>query len=683
MLHESDILTTQEVGMGGNPLRAFFQANSIAVIGASEKPGKLGHEILKNLVEGGFPGKIHPVNPKSDRILNLPCSKNIKEIPERVDLAVVIIPARFVPQAIEECGAAGIGAAVVISGGFSEAGEEGAQLQQSVVEAARRYGVRVIGPNCQGVNNPYHPLCASWPLLTFRGRIAVISQSGTVGAAMMDWLSVEELGVSSFVSLGNRADVDEIDLIEYFEKDPNTLVIAAYLEGIKDPARFQQTLESLSKPLVVLKSGRTPGGKVAAESHTKSLAGADAIYDSLFRRYGVCRAETMEEFFDFAKALAYLKRPTGNRILFITTSGGAAILGTDASELEGLQVTPLPADLAEKLKTVIPAHAIRANPLDLTGDADANMFHDVIELARPYYDTLGVLFGDPVEGASGVVTAGAHEVVVFLGGAEVERIERLEMHRKGVPVYPTPERGIRALAQLVPPEQKIRPATPTFPEASGRQNWSLSQSLQFLDAHGFECICSRRADSPGKAVHLAHQLGFPVALRIDSQDILHKSDCGGVHLNLQSAQDVRKAYDSMLQQSKAQHPQAHISGVVVSSMAAPGLELILGMNRDPQFGPVIMFGLGGIAVELFRDVCIRLLPLGQQAAREMLREIKGAPLLRGFRGRPAIDEDALVEALLKLAQLAEDHPEIMEVDLNPVFAYPEGMIVADARIRKA
>lgn len=669
--------------MGGNSLRAFFQANSIAVIGASEKEGKLGHEILKNLVQGGFPGTVYPINPKSERILNLPCSKTIKEAPGPVDLAVVIIPARFVPQAIEECGAAGIGAAVVISGGFSEAGEEGAQLQQSLVGIARQYGIRIIGPNCQGVNNPYHPLCASWPLLTFQGRIAVISQSGTVGAAMMDWLSMEELGVSSFVSLGNRADVDEIDLIEYFEHDPNTLVIAAYLEGIKDPVRFQHTLESLSKPLVVLKSGRTPGGKVAAESHTKSLAGADAIYDSLFRRYGIYRATTMEEFFDFAKALAYLKRPTGNRILFITTSGGAAILGTDTAELEGLQVPPLPAELAEQLAGVIPAHAIRANPLDLTGDADATMFQKVIELSRPYYDTLGILFGDPVEGASRVVTPKAHELVVFLGGAEVERCEKQQMHRQGVPVFPTPERGVRALAQLVPAERKLRPAVPTFPVAHGRRPWSLSQSLRFLEANDFKCICSRSAESPGKAAHLAHQLGFPVALRIDSPDILHKSDCGGVQLNLQSAQDVRKAYHSMLEQSKTRHPEAQINGVVVSSMAAPGLELILGMNRDSQFGPVILFGLGGIAVELFRDVSIRLLPLTASEAREMLREINGAPLLQGFRGRPAIDENALVDALLKLVRLAEAHPDIMEIDLNPVFAYPEGLIVADARILKA
>ncbi len=663
-------------------LAAFFHPSSIAVIGASESAGKLGHEILKNLLDGGFQGALYPINPKSERILGLACSKNIKEVPDNVELAVVIIPARFVPQAIQDCGEKGVKAAIIISGGFSEAGPEGEQLQQQVAEVAKQYGVQLIGPNCQGVNNPYHPCCASWPLLTRKGHVAILSQSGTVGAAMMDWFSFEELGVSSFVSLGNRADVDEIDLIEYFEKDPNTKVIAAYLEGVKDPNRFRQALQSISKPLVVLKSGRTPGGKVAAESHTKSLAGADAIYSSLFDYYKICRAETIEEFFDFAKAFAYLEPPQGNRILFVTTSGGAAILATDAAEQEGLEVSPLPKELGNDLGEVIPAHAIRANPLDLTGDANAAMFQEVIKRARPYYDTLGIIFGDPVLDASQVVTPGANELVIFLGGAEVEREERLKMHSRGIPVFPTPERGIRALARLLASEKKTSPAKHTFPVSTGRSQVGLFDSLKFMESKGFDCIVSLRAESPGKAVHLAHQLGFPVSLKIDSPDILHKSDFGGVKLNLQSSKDVRKAYDEMMQQVGERSPQAQIHGAVVSAMAASGLEVILGMNRDPQFGPVILFGLGGITVELFRDVSMRLLPLDRSEAAAMLHEIKGAPLLKGFRGHPAVDEEALIDGLLKLAQIAEQHEDIMEIDLNPVFAYPEGMVVVDARILK-
>jgi len=304
-------------------LDAILRPRSVAVIGASTSPEKLGHEILRNILDSGFDGPVYPINPKAKTILDLPVYASVKEIETPPDLAVVIIPARFVPQAVQECGEAGIKGAVIITGGFAEAGPEGEELQQQIVEAAQRTGIRVVGPNCQGVNNPHLPLCASWPLLTMPGKIAVISQSGTVGAAMMDWLTEEKLGTASFVSMGNRADVDETDLIAYFNQDADTAVIAAYIEGIKRPEPFKQVVAGLQKPLVVLKSGRTPKGKVAAESHTKSLAGADAIYDALLSRQNVCRAYTIEEFYDFAKAFAYLTPPKGNRILFITTSGGA------------------------------------------------------------------------------------------------------------------------------------------------------------------------------------------------------------------------------------------------------------------------------------------------------------------------------------------------------------------------
>lgn len=669
--------------MAQSDLHAFFHPASIAVIGASESAGKLGHEILKNLIDGGFPGAIHPINPKSESILGRPCHRNVKDIPGKVDMAVLIIPARMVPQAIQDCGEKGVKGAVIVSGGFSEAGAEGEELQKKTALVAKEYGVRVIGPNCQGVNNPHHPLCASWPLLTRKGRVAVISQSGTVGAAMMDWFSVEELGVSSFVSLGNRADVDEIDLIQYFENDPNTSVIAAYLEGIKDAARFHEVLATLTKPLVVLKSGRTPRGRVAAESHTKSLAGADAVYTSLFRRSNICRADTIEEFYDFAKGFAYLKPPEGRKILYITTSGGAAILATDAAEQEGLEVSPLPQELAEKLEGIIPAHAIRSNPLDLTGDANAKMFQEVIERARPYYDILGVIFGDPIIDAARVTTPNSNELIIFLGGAEVEREEKIKMHLKGIPVFPTPERAIRTVAQLLPPEKKAPRARLTVPSASGRSQLSLFECLNFIKGKGFDCIVSRFADSPGKAVHQAHQMGFPVALKIDSPSILHKSDCGGVKLNLQSAQAVRNAYDRMMEQVKTAHPGAAINGAVVSAMASAGVELILGMSRDPQFGPVIIFGLGGVTVEIFRDISMRLLPLDRAEALKMINEIKSAPLLKGYRGKQPVNENALADGLVRLAQIAVEHEDIMEIDLNPVFAYSEGIVVVDARIIKA
>ena len=661
-------------------LDGILRPKSVAVIGASTSPDKLGHEILKNILDGGYQGAVYPINPKADTILDLPCHTNVKELQEPPDLAVLIIPARFVPQAIQDCGEKGVKGAVIITGGFSEAGAEGEELQQQTTEVARKFGVRLIGPNCQGVNNPHHPICASWPLLTYPGKVAVISQSGTVGAAMMDWFSEEKLGVSSFVSMGNRADVDEADLIDYFNHDENTEVIAAYIEGIKRPAQFLEVMDRLQKPLVVLKSGRTPKGKVAAESHTKALAGADAIYDSLFKKYNVCRAYTIEEFYDFAKAFAYLKPPKGNTIVFITTSGGAAILGTDQAEQEGLDAAPLPAQVVEAITPLIPAHAIKANPIDLTGDATAQMFGDVIREARDHFDTLGVIFGDPVEGASEVVTPAANELVIFLGGADVERRERERMHLKGIPVFPTPERGIKALAQVMDRKSLSAPQEPTLTLSAAGIQLPPHEALSLVAEKGLDCTAFALAESPGSASEIAQKQGFPVALKVSSPDIVHKSDAGGVQLNLDTPEAVEKAYGELLARVKNSCPQAKIDGVLVNKMAPAGQEVIIGMNRDPQFGPIMLFGLGGVLVEIFRDVVLWHPPLSRKDALEMIQQIKGYPVLAGYRGQPPVDMNALADCLLAVAGLAEENPKIVEIDLNPVFAYPQGALVADARI---
>ena len=661
-------------------LRAILRPKSIAVIGASTSPDKLGHEIMKNILDSGFQGTVYPINPKADAILDIPCHVSVKDIAEAPDMAVIIIPARFVPQAVEECGQKGVKGAVIITGGFSEAGPEGEVFQHQVVDIAQRYGIRIVGPNCQGVNNPHCPVCASWPLLTHKGKIALISQSGTVGAAMMDWLSEEKLGTASFVSMGNRADVDEADLIAYFNQDQSTEVIAAYVEGIKRPEHFIKAVEQLQKPLVVLKSGRTPKGKVAAESHTKALAGADAIYDALFDRYNVCRAYTLEEFYDFAKALAYLEPPKGNRILFITTSGGAAILGTDQAEQEGLDVSPLSEAVVAAITPLIPAHAIKSNPIDLTGDATARMFSDVMEVSRKHYDTLGVIFGDPVEDASRVVTPGANELVIFLGGADVERHERELMHLKGIPVFPTPERGVKALARVIERKNLAPPQKPTLTVPVVGRQLSPYQALTCVSEQGLPCIGFGQADGPDSAAEIALEQGFPVALKINSSKILHKSEIGGVHLNLDSPEAVKKAYHEIVAATRDAQPQVTAKNVLVNKMAPPGLEVIVGMNRDLQFGPVILFGLGGIMVEIFQDVALGLLPLTRDHALAMIRQIRGHKLLSGYRGQPPVDKQALADCILAVAKMAEIHPEIVEIDLNPVFAYPDGILIVDARI---
>jgi acyl-CoA synthetase (NDP forming) len=480
--------------------------------------------------------------------------------------------------------------------------------------------------------------------------------------------------------MGNRADVDEADLISYFNQDPNTEVIAAYIEGIKRPQRFIQAVQKLQKPLVVLKSGRTPKGKVAAESHTKALAGADAIYEALFSRYSICRAYTIEEFYDYAKALAYLKPPRGNRILFITTSGGAAILATDQAEQEGLDVSPLPPEAVDAITPLIPAHAIKSNPIDLTGDATAQMFGDVIEVTRTYYDTLGVIFGDPIEDASQVVTPGANELIIFLGGADVERKECERMHLKGIPVFPTPERGIKALARVLDRKALAAPQKPTLTVASAGRQMPLQQAFDQIVRQELPCTGFAMADSSAGAARIAQELGFPVALKISSPDILHKSDVGGVYLNLDSAEAVEKAYKELLAAITKTCPGAKVDGVLVSRMAPPGLEIIVGMNRDPQFGPVILFGLGGIMVEIFQDVSLRLAPLSRDEALAMIKEIKSYAMMAGYRGRPPVDETAIAECLQVVARMAQNHPEILEIDLNPIFAYADGILVADVRI---
>ncbi len=430
-------------------LQALFRPQSVAVIGASTAPEKLGYKIFKNILDAGFPGKVYPINPKATEILGRPCFPGIDAIPDQVDLAVVIIPAPLVADTIRQCAKRGAKGTIVISGGFSETGPEGEVLQGQLLQAAQEAKVAVIGPNCQGVNNPHHPLCASWPLLTRRGGVAIISQSGTVGAALMDWASQEELGVSTFVSLGNRADVDEADLIHYFAQDPLTNTIAIYMEGVKGGPKFLEAVRQCQKPLVILKAGWTPKGRKAAESHTRSLAGRDEVYEGVFRQFGIHRARDLEQLYDFSKALSHMSPPKGRRLLIVTSSGGSGILATDMAEITGLDVAPLPPEVAGRLREVLPKHCIVANPLDLTGDANAQMYRQVVEAAAPHFDIIALIFGDPIPGASEVVSTDPLQLVIYLGGAEVERQERLLFHRKGIPVFPTPERGIRALGALL------------------------------------------------------------------------------------------------------------------------------------------------------------------------------------------------------------------------------------------
>jgi acyl-CoA synthetase (NDP forming) len=667
-----------------NSLQALFRPSRLAVIGASAKPGKLGFTIFKNILDAGFGGQVIPVNPRGETILGVPSVKSVSEIPSGTDLAVVIIPAPSVPGAILELGERGVRAAVVITGGFAESGPDGIRLQEEVKRNAARCGIRVVGPNCQGVNYPHHGLCASWPLITRKGAMAIASQSGTVGAALADWAAEERLGFSAFVSMGNRIDVDEADLIGFFASDPNTKVITLYIEGVRDPAKFMAAVRDCPKPIVVFKSGRTAQGRKAAESHTRSLATGDEIYDAVFRQLKIHRAESLEELYDFSKALAYVPPPAGPRMLIVTSSGGSAIIATDVAADNGFRVTPLPDALATRLRGVLPAHFIVGNPLDLTGDGTAELFRQVITAARDHYDVVMTIFGDPIPGASGALEAGKPDLVAYLGGAEVERAERLLFHEKGIAVFPTPDRAVKAFSCHVRfardrfSSAAEAPAAAPGAPAPSAMSASPADSFEFLAREGIPVVASRRAGTGDEAVAAASVIGYPVVLKMNSPDVTHKSDVGGVILNLDGEAEVRKAFRDLA--AIAHRIGARQGGVLVSAMAPPGHEVIVGVTRDLQFGHAVMFGLGGTLVEVFKDVSFRVVPFSERDAREMIAETRGAKLLERVRGGKAADVEALVRLLVEISALVARHREIDEMDLNPVIVHEKGLTIVDARV---
>lgn len=438
------------------PLESVFNARSVAVVGASANPEKTGHIILKNIIEGGFEGKIYPVNPKAGEILGLPCYPSVTAINDSVDVVIIVVPAKFVPDVMEEAGKKGVTGAVIISGGFGETGN--IELEKQILDIAKKYGMRIIGPNCQGFNYTPNRLCASWPLVTKSGPIAVISQSGTVGAAIEMWAQAAEIGISCFVSLGNKVDVNEIDLIDVFKEDPNTKVISLYIEGVQNGARFMKSVRSAreKKPIVVLKPGTTPKGARAVQSHTRSIAGNDEIFDAVCRQVGITRAKSITELFDYSLALGFLGKPKGNRVLIITSSGGSGIIATDVAEQGGIDVVDLPAELLAELKGALPPQCVVANPLDLTGDATAERYRIAAGIAVrcDSIDSLLLIFGDPIPGASEVVgelkeKTGKQIIVAYLGGGDIEEEETIKLNRSGTPVFPTPERAVGALKVLL------------------------------------------------------------------------------------------------------------------------------------------------------------------------------------------------------------------------------------------
>ncbi len=695
-------------------LEAFFDPKSVAVIGASTSPEKLGYAVLENLVKGGYSqvGKIYPINPKADEILGERVYASVLDVPGEIDLAVIVIPYQYVPEVLKECGEKKIPAVIVISAGFREAGMEGLEREMELIDIAEEYGIRLVGPNCLGVIDTFTPLNASFSAGTPpKGPMAFMSQSGALGTAILDWAQAGRLGLAKFVSLGNKADVSEIDLLQAWEEDPDTRVILMYSEGLPNGEEFIQVARTVTKtkPVVAIKSGVTESGSRAVSSHTGSLAGSEQAYQAAFQQAGVLRAEDMASMFDMALALGYQPLLEGDRIAIITNAGGPGILATDALERSGMELARLDVETMHSLEQFLPDAASAANPVDVLGDARSDRYQFALQEVSqdPNVDGIMVVLTpqamteiEATAEAVGELAAGLDKPVLacFMGEAKVEKGIKV-LRKYDVPNYSFPKRAslaFRAMSDYREIKQREEPVFESFDvdnqavakviqgaRDEGRNTIGDAEAWNILTSYGLRIPRSILAKTAQEAVDAAAEIGYPVVLKIASPDILHKTDVGGVKVSLESAEEVRDAYELMIFRAERYLPEARIWGCQVQEMAPPGgLEVLIGMNRDPQFGPLVTFGLGGIYVEALKDVTFRIAPFSRREAWAMLEEIRSKALLEGVRGNPPVDKEAVVDTLLRMGQLVQEFPEIVEFDINPLIVYPEdqGAIAIDMRL---
>ncbi|MBI4388290.1 MAG: acetate--CoA ligase family protein [Candidatus Omnitrophica bacterium] len=703
--------------INGVNLKALFEPSRIAVIGASRRKEAVGYAILHNLAAAGFQGKIYPVNPKADRIDDLICYPTILDVPDSIDLAVIIVPSASAPETLEACGKKGIHTAIVVSAGFREIGGEGIRLERELAEVAKRYSISVLGPNCLGLINtdPTISMNASFSRTMPRpGNIAFVSQSGALCTAILDYAKGENIGFSKFVSLGNKANLTELEILAYLKDDPKTSVILMYLEDLVDGSAFIQLVREITgdmkhpKPILAIKAGRTPQGAKAASSHTGSLMGSDEVYDAIFKQGGVLRVDSVNEIFDLAIAFASGVIPKSNRVAIVTNAGGPGIMATDSCVRYGLEMAELGSKTKEALKKVLPETANLSNPVDVIGDAQQDRYEHALThvLNDPQVDNVVVILTPQamtdIEGTARTIvkvnqTTKKTLLACFMGIVDVTPgVKILEEH--DVPHYRFPEEAARALSALVRYKEWIdRPRTEvkTFPvdlkitetiiRESKSQNQKLLntyQAMKILQAYGFPMLPFELAHSAGEAADKAKAIGFPVAIKVVSSTIIHKLDVGGVQLNLHSSLEVERAFEAMMHNIRTREPKAKVEGVLVQKMGERGREVILGMKRDPHFGPILMFGFGGTYVEVFKDVTFRLAPIRQLGAKRMIESIRAYPILKGVRGEAPADFNGIIDCLQRLSQLACDQPEIIEIDVNPLVTYEsgKGVVVVDARM---
>ena len=677
-----------------------FDASSVAVVGASNDPTKVGGSVLANLIAGGFPGRVVPVNPAHATVQGLPAVPSIEKLEAPVDVAVIVVPAPAVLAVLEQCVQRGIGAAVVIAAGFGEAGTDGRQREAELRAWLAGRPIRVLGPNCLGWMRPSRRLNLTFaPGMPAAGNVAFFSQSGALCTAILDWSRDHHIGFSLFASLGNQVNVTETDVLTALADDPETHVILGYIEGVADGGAFLEGLRGAArrKPCVLLKSGRSTEGARAISSHTGALAGSDRAFDAAVRQAGALRADTIEALFDLGRALARQPLPRHRRVQIVTNGGGLGILATDAAHDAGLELPPLSADTRVRLAAALPTHAALANPLDLIGDATAARYDVALRtMAEGDAACLVMLAPQAATDAAAVArtivgaTRGWSRPVlaVFAGGARVRPgIHILE--EGGIPCFEFPERAVRALAGMATlaarqagasegrdvPIAAVSPALPRGPRALGP-----ADTVALLHACGIRVARASVASTPTDAAAAAATIGFPVALKVVSPAISHKTDVGGVRLHLRSAPEVLEAARDMLAAVSAARPEARIDGFLVQEMGpADGVELLLGMVRDPQFGPLVMVGAGGIYVELLNDTATRLAPIGVAEATAMLHELQIAPALRGARGRAPVDLQALASALSRFSALVASVDRLSEFEVNPLFADARGVTAIDAR----
>ncbi|WP_461208779.1 acetate--CoA ligase alpha subunit [Desulfocurvus sp. DL9XJH121] len=691
-------------------LRALFEPQTVAVVGASGAPGKLGHGVVSNLLEAGYQGRILPVNPKGGEILGLPVFAAIGDLPGPLDLAVICIPPALVAGALEELGALPTRAVVIITAGFKEIGREGYVLEERLKEIAKRHGMALLGPNCLGLNNTALGLNATFAAGTPpSGNIAFFSQSGALCGAILDWAQGENIGFSKFVSLGNKAVLDESDMLEYMCEDPDTKVILGYVESVEDGQRFVRTARDVTpvKPVIMIKSGTTAAGAKAASSHTGAMAGSEQAYGAAFKQAGIIRVGDVAGLFNLAQAFSTQPLPQGPNLAIVTNSGGPGIMAADAAENSSLLMASLSAGTVDALMHALPPFASLYNPVDIIGDADAERYrvalaavladenvHAVLVLLTP----TAMAQVEATAQAVVEVTRGSSKPVFacFMGQKRVGP-GRAILQAAGIPCYAFPDPAVKSVEAMYKYQlwrNRAAPVEVCYRRDMGRAQRVVDaargagcveivefQAQDLLKAYELPLPATELARTSDAAVAAAGRIGYPVVLKIASPQISHKSDVGGVRVNLKTEAEVRSAFLDITGRAQRLRKDASITGCLVQAMARRGAkEVIVGFKRDPQFGPLIMFGLGGVYVEVLKDIAFRLAPLTMDDASEMIREIKSYPLLRGVRGEPPVDFGAIEDVLLTMSQLAEDFPDILEAEFNPVLVDGRGALVADVRV---